>query len=49
MVALFLKKVLVWDFPGGLVVKTPPSNAGGLDLIPGCDTVSTVPHLFPMK
>ena len=35
MVALFLKKVLVWDFPGGLVVKIPPSNAGGLDLIPG--------------
>ena len=35
MVELFFEKVLVWDFPGGLVVKIPPSNAGGLDLIPG--------------
>ena len=23
------------DFPGGPVVKTPPSNAGGAGLIPG--------------
>ena len=31
---LCLKK-LFWDFPGGLVVKTLPSNAGGVGLIPG--------------
>ena len=24
------------DFPGGLIVKTSPSNAGGVGLIPGC-------------
>ena len=24
-----------WDFPGGPVVKTSPSNAGGMGWIPG--------------
>ena len=24
-----------WDFPGGPVVMTSPSNAGGMSLIPG--------------
>ena len=24
-----------WDFPGGPVVKTSPSKAGGVSLIPG--------------
>ena len=26
---------MLWDFPGGPVVKTLPSNAGGAGLIPG--------------
>ena len=25
----------LWDFPGGPVVKTPPSSAGGVGSIPG--------------
>ena len=25
----------LWDFPGGPVVKTSPSNAAGMGLIPG--------------
>ena len=36
------------DFPGGPVVKTSPSNAGGMDLIPG--QVAKSPHaLWPKK
>ena len=31
-----------WDFPGGLVVKTLPSNAGDMDLIPGRG--AKIPH-----
>ena len=31
-----------WEFPGGPVVKTSPSNAGGVDLIPGQGTEA--PH-----
>ena len=31
-----------WDFPGGPVVKTSPSNAGGAGLIPGQGT--KIPH-----
>ena len=27
-----------WDFPGGPVVKNPPSNAGDSSLIPGLGT-----------
>ena len=27
----------VWGFPGGLVVKNPPANAGDLGLIPGLE------------
>ena len=27
-----------WDFPGGPVVKGPPSNAGGVSLIAGLGT-----------
>ena len=30
------------DFPGGPVVKNPPSNAGGAGLIPGLGT--KIPH-----
>ena len=31
-----MNKVLkFWDFPGGQVVKTSPSNAGRVDSIPG--------------
>ena len=26
-------KLLLWDFPGSLVVKTPPSSAGDVGLI----------------
>ena len=32
---LWIKKYLVRDFPGGPVVKTPPSNAGDLGSITG--------------
>ena len=31
-----------WDFPGGAVVKNPPSNAGDTGSIPGRDT--KIPH-----
>ena len=31
-------KVYLGDFPGGLVVKNLPSNAGDVGLIPGCGT-----------
>ena len=31
-------KCLSWDFPGGPVVKNPPSNAGNAGLIPGWGT-----------
>ena len=31
-----------WDFPGGPVVKNPPSSAGDLDSIPGLET--RIPH-----
>ena len=27
--------VSYWGFPGGIVVKNPPANAGGVGLIPG--------------
>ena len=30
-------KLQRWVFPGGPVVKTLPSNAGGVSLIPGLD------------
>ena len=35
-------KIQIWDFPGGPVVKNPPSNAGDAGLIPGWGTKS--PH-----
>ena len=31
-----------WDFPGGPVVKNPPSNAGDAGSIPGRET--RIPH-----
>ena len=33
---------IFWDFPGGPVVKNPPSNAGDVGLIPGQGT--KIPH-----
>ena len=36
------KKPEVGDFPGGAVVKTSPSNAGGADLIHGWE--AKIPH-----
>ena len=33
-------KIQAWDFPGGAVVKNPPSNAGDSGLIPGQGTRS---------
>ena len=33
---------LIWDFPGGPVVKNPPSNAGDVGSIPGWGT--KIPH-----
>ena len=35
-------KKMDWDFPGGPVVKTLPSNAGGMGPIPGWGT--KIPH-----
>ena len=35
------------DFPGGPVVKTSPSNAGGVDRIPGQG--AKIPHAFGPK
>ena len=29
------QETMVWDFPGGPVVKNPPDNAGDIGLIPG--------------
>ena len=33
-----------WDFPGGPVVKTLPSDAGDVGLIPGRGTKFHMPH-----
>ena len=33
--AVCLQKCMCWDFPGGLLVKTLPSNAGNVGSIPG--------------
>ena len=35
-------KVNCWDFPGGPMVKTSPSNAGGAGSIPGQG--AKIPH-----
>ena len=45
-----LKVELLWlqsqvgDFPGGLVVKNPPSSAGDVGLIPGWELRSLMPQ-----
>ena len=40
------RKIVLWNFPGGPVVKTLPSNARGADLIPGWG--AKIPHaLWP--
>ena len=39
--------MLFWDFPGGPVVKTPPSNMGGAGSIPGREVKS--PHALRPK
>ena len=39
---LALVRTLLMDFPGGLVAKAPPSNAGDPGLIPGWGT--KIPH-----
>ena len=36
------QKMPSWDFPGGPVVKTSPSSAGGAGLIPGQG--AKIPH-----
>ena len=33
-----------WDFPGGLVVRTWPSNAAGVGLVPGQG--AEIPHVL---
>ena len=38
----FFKTTILGDFPGGPVVKNPPSNAGDVGLIPGRGT--KIPH-----
>ena len=35
---MFLNVSVFWDFPGGPVVKNPPSNAGNSGSIPGLET-----------
>ena len=35
-------EVLMWDFPGGSVVKSSPSSAGGVGSVPGQGT--KIPH-----
>ena len=35
-------RALLWDFPGGSVVKTQPSNAGDARSIP--NLVANIPH-----
>ena len=43
MKQVHIKKLYInWDFPGGPVVKNPPSNAGDEGLIPGPGT--KIPH-----
>ena len=37
-----LRSLSHWDFPGGLVVKSPPSNTGDMGLISGQGT--KIPH-----
>ena len=37
-----IKKEQEWDFPGGPMVKNPPSNAGDAGSIPGRGT--KIPH-----
>ena len=37
-VSLAIKTLTAGDIPGGPVVKTPPSNAGGVGSIPGRGT-----------
>ena len=31
----YIKSCLLWDFPGGAVVKNPPANAGDTGWTPG--------------
>ena len=38
MQCFFFKNLCFWDFPGGPVVKNPPSNAGKAGSIPGRGT-----------
>ena len=45
--SLFFKMGL-WDFPGGPVVKTSPSNAGAMDSVPGLGAKSSY-ALQPQK
>ena len=37
-----IKNIHLWDFPGGPVAKTSPSNAGGAGSIPGGG--ARIPH-----
>ena len=45
--AILSTKIKKWDFPGGPVVKTSPSNTEGVDLIP--DQGSLDPICFRAK
>ena len=38
----WVNRALLWDFPGGSVVKTQPSNAGCAGSTP--DRVASIPH-----
>ena len=42
-----IKQSQLWDFPGGPVVKTSPSNAGGAGSVPGWG--AKVPHAWWQK
>ena len=41
---VILLEIHFWDFPGGAVVKNPPSNAGDTGSVPGQGTGSHMAH-----
>ena len=44
---IVLESKVFWDFPGGPVVKTSPSNAGDVGSIPG--RAAKIPHALQPK
>ena len=44
---MYVKSIRTWDFPGGPVVRTLPSSAGGAGSIPGRG--AKIPHALRPK